>query len=322
MTVLVTGQCGYIGSHVAVNLAQRGYDFIGLDNLHTGLMSNNPGPCVVGDIRRIEDIKQVFNETKIDAVIHMAALTSVPESMEKKDEYEEVNTEGTLNLLKVMKEYGCKKLIFSSTASIYKQSNERLKESDPAAPLNNYALTKYWAEQIIAKQDWLEYVIFRYFNVIGYRPDYDKSHEYSKTLLVPALIRAYENNEPVSIYGNGYPVKRQNPDDHTCVRDYIDVRDVARAHVDALKYMENTKAHDLFNLGTSYGHSVLELIEAFERANGIKLQKEIKPPRKGDPSSLIASNSKARELLYWCPLTPLENSLRLTEVPEEHTYNE
>lgn len=326
MTVLVTGSAGYIGSHVAKWLIKMDRDFIGLDNLHRGMMENNHGPLVVGDIRRIEDIEQVFKEVeehdnKVDAVIHMAALTSVPESMTNKDDYEEVNLEGTENLIKVMKEHSCNKLVFSSTASIYKQSNEPVKETDPAQPLNNYALTKYMAEQVIKNNnDWLNAVVFRYFNVIGYDKDYDKSSELAKTNLVPALLRTIQNGEQFYVYGNGYPVTRVNKQDHTCVRDYIDVRDIARAHGDALKYLDKHEGQHLFNLGTKRGQSVLELIEAFEKANEVKIDYKIVEPRKGDPASIVADNQKARELLGWCPLTPLEESLNVTghAIEEEH----
>lgn len=317
MTVLITGQAGYIGSHVASWLIKTDRAFIGLDNLHRGIMENNHGPLVVGDIRRIQDIEQAFEEVeslgdKIDCVIHMAALTSVPESMTNKDEYEEVNFEGTQNLINVMKKHSCNRLVFSSTASVYKQSNTPVKETDPVQPLNNYALTKYQAEQFIKEQTWLNAVIFRYFNVIGYEEGYDKSGELAKTNLVPALLRTIYNKEPFYVYGNGYPVTRANASDHTCVRDYIDVRDIARAHGEAIKYLETHDGQFLFNLGTKRGQSVLEILEAFEKANGIKINYEIKEPRKGDPASIVADNQKAHELLHWCPLTPLEDSLRVT----------
>lgn len=321
--ILITGSCGYIGSHVASRLLKVGKEFIGLDNLHRGIMENNRGPLVVGDVRRIEDIRQVFEEVKshgqtVDAVIHMAALTSVPESMTNRDEYEEVNIEGTENVIKVMKEYNCDKLIFSSTASVYRQSNEPVKETDPLEPLNVYALTKYNAEQIIRdNKSWLNAVIFRYFNVIGYEEDYDKSGETVKTNIVPALMKSIQTGDVFKVFGNCHPVKRKDENDHTCVRDYIDVRDIARAHQDALDWLSEHPGQHLFNLGTTNGQSVLELIKAFEKANGLKLKYEIVGPRKGDPASVIADNQKAHELLHWCPLTPLEDSLRVTSNVKE-----
>lgn len=329
MVVLITGQAGYIGSHVAEWLDRMGREHIGLDNLHTGLMQNNIGTLMIGDVRRKKDIESVFEEvegrgSKIDAIIHMAALTSVPESMTHSDEYEEVNLDGTKNVIEVMKEHNCNNLVFSSTASVYEQSNKPVKETSPIQPLNPYASTKYYAEQFINQQDWLNAVIFRYFNVIGYRKDYDKSAEYAKTNLVPSMIRSLTSGDPFYVFGNGYPVTRKNPDDHTCVRDYVDVRDIARAHGDALKYLENNPGRHLFNLGTKVGQSVLELIQAFNDANNINMKYEIVGPRAGDPASVVADNQKARELLHWCPLTPLKESLAVFGTPtnEEEEYCE
>lgn len=315
--ILLTGQAGYIGSHVAKRLIELDRHFIGLDNLHRGIMENNYGPLIVGDVRNINDIENAFNEAeangiKIDSVIHMAALTSVPESMTNKEEYEDVNWHGTENLMRVMKKHNCNKLVFSSTASIYKQSNTPVKETDPAEILNNYALSKYFAEQSIkANKDWLNAVIFRYFNVIGYDKDYDKSKELAKTNIVPALLRAIETKEQFYVYGNSYPTKRENPNDHTCVRDYIDVRDIAKAHGNALDYLDNHTGQILFNLGTKHGQSVLELIRTFEKANNVTINYKIVESRKGDPASIVANNQKARELLNWTPSISLHDSLKL-----------
>lgn len=312
MTVLVTGTLGYIGSHCTSMLKDFGISFIGLDNLHTGLMENNHGPCVISDIRNKKDLQEVFKEYNPEMVMHFAALTSVPESMKNKDEYIEVNTEGTEILLQVMKEFNCNKLIFSSTASIYRQSREPLKETDPAQPLNNYALTKYWAEDLIKRSDWLDYIIFRYFNVIGYEDWFNKEHELSKTNLVPALIRAKDLQEPFEVYGNRYPVTRENSKDHTCVRDYIDVRDIAKGHLLGAEYLAaHSGCRELFNLGTKQGSSVLEILDAFNKANGTNITYTIEEPRKGDPASLIADNRKAREILHWSPEYTLEQSLKM-----------
>lgn len=311
--ILLTGQCGYIGSHVALELLKLDtIDFIGIDNLHRGLMSNNHGPCIIADIRNKEDVEKIFDEYSIDTVIHMAALTSVPESMEKKDEYMEVNMEGTENIINAMKAHNCNKLIFSSTASIYEQSQKPVKETDPIQPLNNYALSKKFAEDLIRNnKDWLNAVIFRYFNVIGYDEEYDKTREYEKTNIVPAFLRTLNQNAEFKVFGNGYPVKRENPNDHTCVRDYIDVRDIAKAHILAIEYLKNYKGQNLFNLGTKHGYSVLELIDAFNKANNCDIQYTIEKPRKGDPASVVADNQKARELLSWQPTYTIEQSLKV-----------
>ena len=312
MTILVTGNCGYIASHVCDLLAQLDIPAVGLDNLHRGLMSNAKCMTVVGDLRRKSDIESVFEDYSISAVMHFAALTSVPESMEKKDEYFDVNLDGTINLIETMKAHGCNKLIFSSTASIYEQSNEPVRETDPFKPLNNYALTKKMAEDYIRNQDWLQSVIFRYFNVVGFAENYDTSKEFEKTNIVPALLRTLENGDPFYVFGNNYPVKREDAEDKTCVRDYIDVRDLAEAHLLGLKYIDSHKGcKELFNLGTKHGSSVLEFIKAFEKANNVKINYEIKERRKGDPASVVADNKKAKELLGWQPKYTLEESLKV-----------
>lgn len=313
MAILCTGSAGYIGSHVVDELLKNGIEYVlGIDNLHAGRMSNSLTACFIEDIRNEEGLRSIFKEHNIDCVMHLAALTSVPESMEKPEEYIDVNYNGTKTLLKVMKEFNCNKLIFSSTASIYEQSQKPVTEDSPAQPLNNYAISKYKAEQEIkANLDWLNAVIFRYFNVIGYREDYDKSVEYSKTNIVPALLRMQASGETFSIFGNCYPVKRKDPNDKTCVRDYIDVRDIARAHVKAYMYLQEHTGVDLFNLGTKHGISVMELLAAFEKANNTKVTYEIKDKRKGDPASIIADSTKARELLGWEPIYSLEESLKI-----------
>lgn len=313
MAILCTGSAGYIGSHVVDELLKNGIEHVlGIDNLHAGRMSNSLTACFIEDIRNEEGLRSIFKEHNIDCVMHLAALTSVPESMEKPEEYIDVNYNGTKTLLKVMKEFNCNKLIFSSTASIYEQSQKPVTEDSPAQPLNNYAISKYKAEQEIkANLDWLNAVIFRYFNVIGYREDYDKSAEYSKTNIVPALLRMQASGETFSIFGNCYPVKRKDPNDKTCVRDYIDVRDIARAHVKAYTYLQEYTGVALFNLGTKHGISVMELLAAFEKANNTKVPYEIKDKRKGDPASIIADSTKARELLGWEPIYSLEESLKI-----------
>lgn len=310
--ILVTGGCGYIGSHVERALQKYRYEFVSFDNLSTGNMANNVGPCVVGDITKKKDIEQVFEDYDIDCVFHLAAKTSVPESMENPDLYYETNFDGTVNLLEVMKEHNCNKLVFSSTASVYEQSRQAVTEDSPLQPLNHYAKAKLYAEQAISERyDWLNAVIFRYFNVIGYDENYDKSKESLKTNIVPKLLHCYNSGDTFKIFGNNYPVQRQQIDDKTCVRDYIDVRDIAEAHLLAYNYMTTHMGITKFNLGTKHGTSVLELLTAFEKANNVEIKKEFAPRRKGDPASIIANAQKANELLGWTPRYSLEQSLRV-----------
>lgn len=315
MTLLVTGNCGYIGSHVVRELVED-YSMIGFDNLYRGSISNSICATFVGDIRQRKDLENAFEEYNIDTVLHFAALTSVPESMTNKDEYMDVNVEGTQNLLNVMKDYGCNKLIFSSTASLYAATDHPCKESDPIQPLNNYALTKKFCEDLIKhNNDWLNAIVFRYFNVIGFDEDYDMSAELEKTNIVPALYRHIKYQEPFKVFGNTYyEIKRKDSNDHTCVRDYIDVRDIAQAYRLALKRLDSLKGQELYNLGTKTGSSVLEIIKAFEQANNCKVDYTIEKPRKGDPSQVVADNTKAKELLDWTPTYSLVESLKLNNI--------
>ena len=310
MAILVTGNAGYIGSHVVDLLVQNDIPCMGIDNLHRGLISNSQITTHIGDIRKINDLKPIFEENTIDCIFHLAALTSVPESAEKFDEYMQVNVLGTQALLRMAKEYNCNNIIFSSTASVYEQTSIPVKENGPIQPLNNYAKTKLLAEQDI-RESGLNYVIFRYFNVVGYADWYDTSREYEKTNIVPKLLHCMRSGDTFKVYGNTYSTQRENPDDHTCVRDYIDVRDIARAHLLAYDWLKQDKDNQIFNLGTKHGTSVLELLDAFERANQVKIPYEIDNPRVGDPSSVIANSSKARELLNWQPQYTIEDSLRV-----------
>lgn len=313
MRLLVTGNLGYIGSHTVRALLDEGYDdIVGIDNLHRGSMANNYLRTHITDIRNKDELRDIFKEVKPEAVLHFAALTSVPESMEKPDEYYEVNVEGTRNILELMKEFNCNTLIFSSTASLYKQSKDPVKETDVLQPLNNYARNKMEVEQLIRQNsDWLNAVIFRYFNVVGWSEEYDSSREIEKSNIVPSLIRAHVSGDTLKVYGNNYPITRKDPNDHTCVRDYIDVRDIASAYILAIDYLKTHKGQEVFNLGTKEGASVLEIINAFIEANDIKLNYEIVKPRKGDPAMVVADNQKAKELLGWSPKYSLKESLKL-----------
>lgn len=313
--ILITGNVGYIGSHVTKALLNEGIKSVGIDNLQTGSLSNNVNICRICDIRDKDKLNETFETYKPSVVFHLAALTSVPESMENPEDYIETNYQGTVNLIECMKEHNCNKLVFSSTASVYEQSKKAVVESDTLQPLNVYAKTKLDAEKYIKDQDWLNAVIFRYFNVIGFDDFYDKSKECNKTNIVPALIRSYINEEPFTVFGNKYyEVQRDNELDHSCVRDYIDVRDIALAHIQALKYLETLEGKEVFNLGTKEGYTVLELINAFEKANDIKINYTIADPRKGDPVCVVADNTKAKELLHWTPNYSLETSLKIKEL--------
>ena len=312
LRILITGNLGYIGSHVTKLLASLDIDVYGLDNLHRGSTANAFCRTDILDIRDEKSLHTLFKEFDFNLVCHFAGLTSVPESMEKPDLYHEVNVEGTETLLRVMKEHGCNKFIFSSTASVYKQSNTPVKETDVLQPLNNYAKNKLEVETLIKQNsDWLDAIIFRYFNVVGWDDEYSIERELEKTNIVPALYRAVMHGHKFEVFGNGYPVKRENPKDHTCVRDYIDVRDIARAYLAAISYIDKVRGNETFNLGTKTGYSVLEVIDAFSKATGQTINYTIAPPRKGDPAIVVADNQKAKELLDWQPTYSLTESFNI-----------
>lgn len=313
MRILITGNCGYIGSHVASTLEEQGHPLCGIDNLHRGSISNSRCTTHIVDIRDVEGLDEVFETFKPDLVCHFAALTSVPESMEEPDLYYDVNVVGSEKLLGIMKKHNCNKLVFSSTASVYERSIEPVKENSTLQPLNNYAKNKLQIERLIhANSSWLDAVIFRYFNVIGWDEDYDASKELEKTNIVPALRRCYFSGDKFKVYGNSYPVKRANSNDHTGVRDYIDVRDIASAYIEAIKWLDlHKRTQETFNLGTTTGHSVLEIIEAFNKVNNTNIEYEICERRKGDPAIVIANSQKARELLAWTPRYTLNESLKV-----------
>lgn len=316
MRILVTGNCGYIGSHVTKELVQQGHELHGIDNLYRGSISNLKCTTHIGDIRDINFLDEVFEEFKPELVCHFAALTSVPESMEKPELYYEVNVEGTKTLLEVMKKHNCSKFIFSSTASVYEQSKKPVKETDALQPLNNYAKNKLEIELLIRDNShWLSAIIFRYFNVIGWDDEYDATRELEKTNIVPALYKCHLSGEKFKIFGNKFPVVRKNPNDHTGVRDYIDVRDIALAYNKAIDriqcYPEYCYKQEIFNLGTKTGYSVLELYNLFNQVNMTNIEFELHDKRKGDPAIVIADSQRARELLNWEPKYPIEKSLQI-----------
>lgn len=267
--ILVTGGSGYIGDYIMEELSKNEISYGNLD-LQIGL-----------DIRNIDDIREAFKHHKYDAVIHCAALKDAPESLEKPLEYYETNVSGTINLLKVMKEFNCNKIIFSSTAAMY--DNGISKETDLLNPTTPYALSKLACEDMI-KASGLNYIIFRYFNVAGH----DKTDG-------QMLIQRIKSNDKVIIFGNDYETR-----DGTCIRDYIHVEDLAKAHILALDYNKN----DTFNLGTSNGYTIKEICEE----SGCDY--EIGNRRDKDIVISIADNTKAKTLLKWKPEKTLKDILR------------
>lgn len=302
-TILLTGGAGYIGTHTARELAKAGYSIVIIDNLATGKRSNlaENSVFIEGDFADIALLNKIFTEHKIDAVMHFAASIEVGESVEKPLEYLENNTFKTARLIKTMLENNVKKLIFSSTAAVYGlQKHMPISESATTAPIDPYGSSKLLTEQLIdyyCRFAGLEAIIFRYFNACG--SDFDKTiYSTHESHLIPRVIDVAEGRrEHVEIYGTDYDTI-----DGSGVRDYVHVLDVARAHVAALeknqsaKYRvgEETNAYEIYNIGTSTGLSVKNIIDAVQDITGKQVPVRIKARRPGDSPITVADNTKIR----------------------------
>ena len=312
MNVLVTGGAGYIGSHTCVELLNSGYGVVVIDNL----CNSNPKSLdrvreltgkeltfYEGDVRDEALLKKIFAENDIGCVIHFAGLKAVGESVSIPWKYYDNNLNSTLVLTKVMKEVGMMNIIFSSSATVYTADNEMpLKETSRTGGCTNpYGWTKYMTEVILsdmskAEKDW-SVVLLRYFNPIGAHPS-GRMGEDPRGIpnnLMPYITQvAVGRREKLSVYGNDYPTH-----DGTGVRDYIHVVDLAKGHVAAVKYVTENEGCEVFNLGTGTGYSVLDMVHAFEEANGVKVPYEIVARRPGDLATCYADPAKSAEVLGW-----------------------
>ena len=316
--ILVTGSAGYIGSHCALKLLKTGADVVAFDNLSTGhieiiekLKRIGSVDFVRGDLRNIDDIKNVFENHKIDAVMHFAAFSQVGESMKFPQKYYENNVVGTINLLSAMLKYDINKIVFSSTAAVYGEPKYTpIDENHPQKPINPYGQTKLKIEKIMDDYDRaynLKSVRLRYFNVAGADTSgiIGEWHE-PETHLIPNILKASFGEEKVfELYGDDYDTK-----DGTCVRDYINVEDLAQAHVLALKYLFAGGNTTYINLGTSEGNSVKEVFQTSEEIVGNSIKIKVLPRRAGDPAILVADNHKAQKILNWKPERDLKYSIK------------
>ena len=301
MAVLVTGGAGYIGSHMVAELLENGIETVVIDNLSTG--NREAVLCekfYKGDIRNANDLNRVFTENKIDSVIHFAASSLVGESVSKPLKYYNNNVHGTSVLLAIMKKYGVKNIVFSSTAAVYGEvENLPITEKTPVNPKSPYGETKLTIEKMIdwvAQSSGLKYVSLRYFNACGAHKS-GKIGEWRKheTHLIPIVLQYVMGmRDSLKVYGDDYKTP-----DGTCIRDYIHVVDLVKAHIAALKYLENGSESETFNLGMGKGFSVLEIIKAAEKVVGKEILYDMTERRAGDPAILIASNSKAIRELDW-----------------------
>ncbi len=312
MQVLVTGGAGYIGSHTCVELLNAGHTPIVIDNLcnsnaksleQVREITGQPVPFYQGDVRDAALLNRIFNEHAIDCAIHFAGLKSVGESVAKPLEYYENNLCATMTLCGVMTSRGVKRIIFSSSATVYSGGNEMpLRESSRIGSCTNpYGWTKYMGEQIlrdIAKADpeW-SVVQLRYFNPVGAHQSglIGESPNGIPNNLMPFISQtAIGKRDHLNIFGNDYPTP-----DGTGVRDYIHVVDLAKGHVAAIDYLMSHTGEGVFNLGTGHGYSVLDMVHAFERANGVKVPYAIAPRRPGDLPICYADPAKSAEALGW-----------------------
>lgn len=308
--ILVTGGLGYIGSHFVRFLLSGGFDakdIIVFDNCAEEKVLPEGVIFYSGNVRNKGDLERVFLENSVKAVVHFAAFISVEESVSDPGLYFRSNVFGTLNLLECMAENGVDKIVFSSTAAVFGAPEKMpITEDFEKKPESPYGMSKLMAEKLIesyGKTHGIKYVIFRYFNAAGADFGIGEDHQ-PETHLIPLVLRAALSGRKISVFGDDY-----NTFDGTCVRDYIHVLDLARAHLMALDYLSKGGESNSFNLGTGKGTSILEIIREIENICG-KIDYEIKEKRSGDVVSLIADFAKARDILGWMPEKNLSDIIK------------
>ncbi len=304
MKVLVTGGAGYIGSVTGKLLSEAGYDVVVLDNLSQGHRSavKRPIRLTVGDLGDVDLVTDLFRREKPDAVLHFAGLIAVEESIKKPAVYFYNNVACGINLLNACLQYGVRKIIFSSTAAVYGTPQKiPVTEDCPLAPATPYGESKRIFEELLkaySQAGKLRFCSLRYFNVAGAYQDLGEDHR-PETHLIPNLLRSVIEPDAVfTIYGDDYPTP-----DGTCIRDYIHIYDLARAHILALEALNDKNL--IYNLGSEKGYSVKEVFATAEQVTGRKLNYRIGPRRAGDVPVLVASSEKIRNELGWHPTRTL-----------------
>ena len=311
MNILVTGGAGYIGTHTLVELLNRGHDVVVVDNYvnshpesldRVREITGKTFPFYEANVCDEAALDRIFDENKVDCVIHFAGLKAVGESCAKPLMYYRNNLDGMLSLISSMRRHDVKRFVFSSSATVYRSdAGMPVDEDSPLGCINPYGWTKFMGEEILrdvakAEPDW-SVVLLRYFNPIG-------AHESGKigedpngvpNNLMPYITQtALGRLKELHVFGNDYPTP-----DGTGVRDYIHVVDLAEGHVAAIEYARDHTGCEAFNLGTGEGYSVLDIVHAFERVNHVKVPYEIAPRRAGDPPTVFAKVGKAERLLHW-----------------------
>ncbi|EOS7793331.1 UDP-glucose 4-epimerase GalE [Enterococcus hirae] len=304
MAILVLGGAGYIGSHAVDRLINQNYQVVVVDNLLTGHQAaiHPKAQFYKGDIRDKSFLQSVFEKETIEGVLHFAASSLVGESVEKPLKYFNNNVYGMQILLEVMHEYHVKNIVFSSTAATYGEPTESpITEATPTNPKNPYGESKLMMEKMMKWCDQaygMRYVALRYFNVAGAKADASIGEDHTpETHLVPIILQvALGQRDSLAIYGDDYDTP-----DGTCIRDYVQVEDLADAHILALEYLRAGNESNFFNLGSNQGYSVKEMLEAAREVTNREIPAKVAPRRVGDPSRLVASSAKAEEILGWRP---------------------
>lgn len=327
MKVLITGGAGYIGSICTLALAKRGHEVIIFDHCSTGhietahmLVKHAKAEFIFGDLQSKDEINSVFDKHKIDAVVHLAMLSRVGESIENPNRYYANNVIGAINLIDSMLKHEVKQLVFSSSCSVYGEPLfVPLTESHQRNPINPYGKSLFLIEEVVrdcCSVSDLKAVCLRHFNVIGADSECKTGEWHDpETHLIPRLLQTVvmpEQSE-CDIFGEDYPTK-----DHTCVRDYVNVEDLVEAYALSLDYLQKGGNSDVFNIGSGKGHTIREIVAACEKITEKEIKVAVKPRRVGDAATMVANNTKAKNILGWEPKKTLDESLQSAFNWERH----